>query len=229
MEQIWEFRGILFQGMLWSIAVAVSSLMLSVILGLIGAWGKLSSNSTANRLANMYTTVVRGVPDLVLMLLLFYGGQQTLNHIGHSTGLWGYIEIGQFTASVSTIGLIFGAYMTETFRGAIIAIPQGQREAGIACGMSKILIFRRIIFPQMLQIALPSFTNNWLVLIKTTSLVSVLGLQELTYVSKAIGLKYQSPVTFVIFAFFAYLILTMISELIFYFLNRKNRMVSRGI
>ncbi|MDX1737699.1 MAG: ABC transporter permease subunit, partial [Alphaproteobacteria bacterium] len=167
MEHIWEFRVLLLQGIGWTILVAVCSLIISVLFGLLGAWGKLSKNTTANKITGGYTTIVRGIPDLVLMLLLFYGGQQLLNDIGDRTGLWGYIEINQFFAGVLTIGFIFGAYMTETFRGAILAIPHGQIEAGIACGMSRPLIFRRIIWPQMVRYALPSFTNNWLVLMKT--------------------------------------------------------------
>ncbi len=213
MEHIWEFRVLLLQGTGWTILVSLVALFVSVIFGLLGAWGKLSKNTASNKIAGAYTTVVRGIPDLVLMLLLFYGGQQLLNDIGDRTGLWGYIEIHQFTAGVLTIGFIFGAYMTETFRGAILAIPPGQIEAGIACGMSRPLIFRRIIWPQMVRYALPSFTNNWLVLLKTTALVSVLGLQELTYIAKSVGLKYREPFTFLIFALFVYLILTAISEI----------------
>lgn len=212
MEHIWEFRFLLLQGVGWTIAVAVASLIISVIFGLFGAWGRLSKNTMANKVTGGYTTIVRGIPDLVLMLLLFYGGQQLLNDIGDRTGLWGYVEINQFVAGVLTIGFIFGAYMTETFRGAILAIPHGQIEAGVACGMSRPLIFRRIIWPQMVRYALPSFTNNWLVLMKTTALVSVLGLQELTYIAKAVGLKYREPFTFLLFAMLIYLILTAISE-----------------
>ncbi|WP_420548943.1 ABC transporter permease [Curvivirga sp.] len=212
MEQIWEFRVLLLQGIGWTILVSVCSLIISVFFGLLGAWGKLGKSRIANKVTNAYTTIVRGIPDLVLMLLLFYGGQQLLNDIGKQTGLWKYVEINHFAAGVVTIGFIFGAYMTETFRGAILAIPRGQIEAGVACGMSKGMIFRRIIWPQMVRYALPSFTNNWLVLMKTTALVSVLGLQELTYIAKAVGLKYREPFTFLLFALFIYLVLTAISE-----------------
>ncbi len=111
MEQIWEFRIILLQGIGLTVLVSILSLLLSVILGLLGAWGKLSKSRLANKISNSYTTIVRGIPDLVLMLLLFYGGQQALNEIGHNTGLWGYIEINQLTAGILTIGLIFGAYL----------------------------------------------------------------------------------------------------------------------
>jgi His/Glu/Gln/Arg/opine family amino acid ABC transporter permease subunit len=221
MEQIWEFRVLLLQGFGWTILLSICAVALAIFLGLLGAWGKLSNNTLANKSANSYTTLVRGIPDLVLMLLLFYGGQQALNDIGQRTGLWDYVEINQFTAGVVTIGIIFGAYMTETFRGAYLAIPRGQIEAAIACGMSRSLIFKRVLWPLMVKFGLPSFTNNWLVLIKTTALVSVLGLQELTYVAKSVGLKYQAPFTFLIFALVAYLFITAISEVVLKWLNNK--------
>lgn len=212
MEHLWEFRELLLKGIGWTIAVSLASLVISIIFGLLGAWGKLSKNIIANKVTNIYTTLVRGIPDLVLMLLLFYGGQQLLNDIGDRTGLWGYVEINQFAAGVGTIGFIFGAYMTETFRGAILAIPHGQIEAGTACGMNKAMIFRRIIWPQMVRYAMPSFTNNWLVLMKTTALVSVLGLQELTYIAGQVGAKYREPFLPLLFALLIYLLLTAISE-----------------
>ena len=164
-----------------TIELAVASILLSVLLGLLGARAKLSASKLAQNISGAYTTLIRGVPELVLMLLLFFGGQTLLNQVGEATGLWGYIEINQFVTGVLVIGFIYGAYLTETFRGAYLAIPRGQIEAGVACGMSGVLVFRRIIWPLLVRYGLPSFGNNWLVLLKATALVSVLGLQELTY------------------------------------------------
>ena len=203
----------ILQGTLVTISVAVCSVVLAVVLGLIGAWGKLSSSPAAQRICGGYTTLVRGIPDLVLMLLLFYGGQQLLNDLGAATGWWSYIEINQFMAGVFTIGFIFGAYMTETFRGAYLAIPRGQIEAGIACGMSRDLLFRRVIWPQLARYALPSFGNNWLVLLKTTALVSVLGLNELVRESFVAGRSTRQLFTFFFVALLIYLALTAISDL----------------
>ena len=90
-----------------------------------------------------------------------------------------YIDINPFIAGISTIGFIFGAYMTETFRGAILAVNRGQLEAGYAYGMSGIQVFSRILLPQMVRHALPGFGNNWLVLVKTTALVSIIGLDDM--------------------------------------------------
>ncbi len=226
MEHVWEFRYLFIEGTIVTIEVALVSLAISVIMGLLGAWAKLSKSKLANRTANAYTTIVRGIPDLVLMLLIFYGGQQLINDIGYRTGLWDYVEFYQFTAGVCTIGFIFGAYMTETFRGAILAIPRGQIEAAIAAGMSKSLIFRRVIWPQMVRYALPSFTNNWMVMIKTTALVSILGLQDLVYIGNAIGKKYRDPFTFLLTVLVVYLLLTAISE---FGLRKLERKYSAGV
>jgi histidine transport system permease protein/arginine/ornithine transport system permease protein len=161
------------------------------------------------------------VPELVLMLLLFYGGQQMLNDLGEATGWWDYLEINQFTAGVFTIGFIYGAYMTETFRGAYLAIPRGQIEAGIASGMSGPLVFGRIIWPQLVRYALPSFGNNWLVLLKTTALVSVLGLHELVWESFTAGRSTRQLFTFFFVTLMIYLVLTAVSDVGLRWLDRK--------
>lgn len=226
MANIWEFRWLLLEGLGLTILVALASLGLSMVFGLLGAWAKLSKSKMAQKVALSYTTIVRGIPDLVLMLIVFFGGQQLLVDIGEKTGWWDYVEVDAFTAGVGTIGFIFGAYMTETFRGAILAIPRGQIEAGIACGMNKGLIFRRIIWPQMVRYALPSFTNNWLVLVKTTALVSVLGLQELVYIANAVGRKFREPFTFNFLILFVFLLITAVSQ---YGLRRLENKYSAGI
>ena len=123
MDTVIAYLPSILRGTWITIAVALCSVVLAVVLGLLGAWGKLAASRVANSVTGSYTTVVRGIPDLVLMLLLFYGGQQLLNDLGDATGWWGYIEINHFTAGVFTIGFIYGAYMTETFRGAYLAIP----------------------------------------------------------------------------------------------------------
>ena len=221
MDTVIAYMPSIIDGTMVTIAVALGSLLIAVIMGLLGAWAKLSKSTLSNKLGSAYTTLVRGVPDLVLMLLLFYGGQQLLNSLGTSTGLWGFVEIDQFTAGVLTIGFIFGAYMTETFRGAYLAIPRGQVEAGVACGMSPDRVFRRIVWPQLVRYALPSFGNNWLVLLKTTALVSVLGLQELVYNSFTAGRSTRQLFTFMFVALIMYLVLTAISDVGLRWLDRK--------
>ena len=221
MDSVWEYRNLLLSGTAVTVQLALASLTLSVVLGLIGASAKLAVNPISRRIAGIYTTLVRGVPYLVLMMLLFYGGQQVVNDLGAATGWWDYVEINQFIAGVWSIGFVFGAYMTETFRGAILAIPRGQIEAGISCGMTPLLIFRRITWPQMVRHALPSFTNNWLVLIKATALVSVIGLHDLVWNASTAGRSVREPFSFMFAVLIIYLILTAFSDVGLRWLDRR--------
>jgi len=221
MDSVWEYRNLLLSGAAVTVQLALASLTLSVLLGLIGASAKLAVNPISRRIASIYTTLVRGVPDLVLMMLLFYGGQQVVNDLGSATGWWDYVEINQFIAGVWSIGFVFGAYMTETFRGAILAVPRGQIEAGISCGMTPLLIFRRITWPQMVRHALPSFTNNWLVLIKATALVSVIGLHDLVWNASTAGRSVREPFSFMFAVLIIYLILTACSDVGLRWLDRR--------
>lgn len=201
----------LAQGALLTIEVALLSLLLAGVLGIVGALAKLSPSVIPRTLATIYTTIIRGVPDLVLMLLIFFGGQVLVNKLAPMLGYDGYIDINPFIAGVLTIGFIFGAYMTETFRGAILAVPQGQLEAGYAYGMSRRQVFTRILFPQMVRHALPSFGNNWLVLLKTTALVSVIGLDDLVRKAAIAAGATRKPFTFYLAVALGFLVFTTIS------------------
>ena len=210
------------------VSVALASLGVAVGLGVVGALGRLSSNRWAAGLATAYTTLIRGIPDLVLMLLLFYGGQIALNAALEGLGLDVYVEIDPFLAGVLTLGFIYGAYMTETFRGALMAIPRGQREAGMAFGMRPGQVLWRITLPQMARLALPGFTNNWLVLMKATALVSLLGLQDMTYLAKqaaaaARGDMPNAPLVFLAFAAVLYLAFTTVSLWVLRAVERRTR------
>jgi histidine transport system permease protein/arginine/ornithine transport system permease protein len=171
MEAVGQFLPFILRGLKVTVSLSLLSVLVAVLLGLLGAWAKLSRSPRARKAADLYTVFVRGVPDLVLMLILYFGGQRLLNIVGEATGLWEYLELNEFFAGFLSIGFIFGAYMTETFRGAALSIPRGQIEAGIAFGMGRALLFRRILWPQLVRYALPSFTNNWLTLMKATALV----------------------------------------------------------
>ncbi|GAB3266566.1 ABC transporter permease [Chitinimonas naiadis] len=217
-----------------TLAVALGSLVVAILLGLLGATAKLSPNKPLNWLAGIYSTIIRGVPELVWMLLLFYGGQMLLNKALESVGYTDYVEINPFVAGVITIGFIYGAYMTETFRGAIIAIPKGQMEAGYAFGMSRSRVFFHIIVPQMIRLALPSFTNNWLVLIKATALVSVIGLTDMTMLAKQASAATRSltplaPMLFYLLVGGIYLAFTTVSLLVLKHVDKRYSMgVRRG-
>lgn len=211
----------ILQGTILTVELCLASLVISMFLGIITALAKLSGSRSLNIIATSYTTVIRGIPDLVLMLLIFFGGQVFINHIGPMVGYEEYIDINPFVAGVSTIGFIFGAYMAETFRGAILAVPDGQLEAGSAYGMSRFKVFYRILIPQMVRHAIPGFGNNWLVLMKTTALVSIIGLNDMVRMAALAAGATRRPFTFYLVVAINYLILTSISILILNWLNKK--------
>ena len=211
----------ILEGTILSLEVSLASLVIAMCLGMIGALSKLSSSRPLKLRAQRYTTVIRGIPDLVLMLLVFFGGQIFINQLGPLVGYDEYIDINPFIAGVSTIGFIFGAYMTETFRGAILAVHKGQLEAGSAYGMSRLLIFRRITLPQMVRHALPGFGNNWLVLIKTTALVSIIGLDDMVRKAGLAAGATRKPFTFYLMVAINYLIITSVSIYLLKYLERR--------
>ena len=200
----------LLEGALVTVSVSLVSAVIAVILGLITALAKLSKSRVALGVATVYTTVIRGVPDLLMMLLIYFGGQVLVNDIGAYFG-WDYIDIDPFTAGTLTIGFIFGAYMGETFRGAFLAVPAGLLEAGYAYGMSKRQVFTRILVPQMMRHALPGIGNNWLVLMKSTALVAVIGLNEMVYRAGQAGGSTREPFIFYLFVAFMFLAFTTLS------------------
>lgn len=214
----------LLQGAALTLAVALGSLLLALVLGLAGASAKLSRSTFWRRAATVYTTVIRGVPDLVLMMLIFYGGQIALNAVLVAIG-WESVDIDPFVAGVATLGFIFGAYFTETFRGAMLAVPAGQIEAARAFGMPPWLAFRRIVAPQMLRFAIPSFTNNWLVLVKSTALVSLIGLNDMLQKAQQAAGATRQPFTFYLAVGALYLAVTTASVLALRALEQR---VSRG-
>ena len=216
----------ILQGALLTVGVSVAALGVAILLGLLGATAKLSGRPVWVGLATVYTTVIRGVPELVLMLLIFYGGTIGLNHLMEALGQTGSVDINPFLAGVITIGFIYGAYMTETFRGAILSIPKGQMEAAWAFGMGRVQTFWRITVPQMVRYALPGFTNNWLVLIKATALVSLIGLQDMTYLAKQASAATREPFTFFVFVAILFLLFTSAS---LWVLRRVERRYSLGV
>lgn len=202
----------ILDGSLLTMAVALVSAAIAIALGLLTATAKLSQSRTARAVATTYTTVIRGVPDLVLMLLIFFGGQLLVNDIG-AWFEWDYIDIDAFTAGTLTIGFIFGAYMGETFRGAFLAVPVGLLEAGLAYGMSKRQVFLRILMPQMMRHALPGIGNNWLVLMKTTALVAVIGLHDMVFRAGSHGGSTRQPFVFYFVVALVFLAFTTVSVL----------------
>ncbi len=216
----------LLDGARLTLAVAGASLAVAVVLGLATASARLSGPPVLRRAAAVYTTVVRGVPDLVLMLLVFYGGQLAVNAVLPWLGIDAFVDIDPFVAGVATLGLIFGAYLGETFRGAVLAIPPGQAEAARAFGFSRWQVWRRIVGPQMVRQAMPGFINNWLVLVKSTALVSVIGLNDMmTRAGQAAGAT-REPFTFYLAVGGLYLAITSVSLGLLKLLERRSQ---RGV
>lgn len=215
----------LLEGAVVTIELAFLSLTVAVILGLLGASAKLSQNRFLKYSATTYTTLIRGVPDLVMMLLFFYGGQVVVNNVSDylydAYGVDYFFQFDSFISGVTTIGLIFGAYMTETFRGAFLAVESGQIEAARAYGFTRWHTFRRIMLPQMLRHALPGIGNNWQVLLKTTALVSIIGLTDMVRVAEQAAKAERAPFLFFIPVALVYLMLTAGSELFIKWLDKR--------
>ena len=211
----------ILEGSWLTVQLALASLVIAVGLGMVGALAKLSKSRISRGIAGGYTTVVRGIPELVLMLLLFFGGQLVINYLAADViGYEEYIDIDPFTAGVATIGFIYGAYMAETFRGAILAVHSGQLEAGAAYGMNKWQVFHRILLPQMIRFALPGFGNNWLVLLKATALVSIIGLDDVLRKAALAAGATRLPFTFYLAVGVVYLVLTTVSIILLQWADR---------
>lgn len=214
------FGPLLLSGTWMTIQLALLSLLLSVIIGLIGASSKLSSIKILRYIATAYTTLIRSVPDLVIMLLLFYSLQLGLNQITEALQM-DQIDINPFVAGVITLAFIYGAYFTETFRGAFQSVPKGQIEAAMAYGMTPWQVFHRVLFPQMMRFALPGIGNNWQVLIKATALVSIIGLTDIVKIAQDAGRSTMQLFFFSIVAAAIYLAITTVSNLILMWLERR--------
>lgn len=211
---MFDLRGygwMLWEGLQLTLLVGLCALVLAILLGLLGSWGKLSRSAVARGVAGTYTTVVRGVPELLLILLVFYG---TPTLIQNTAARWGHpirVDLDPFLAGTITLGFIYGAFATEVFRGAFQAVPRGQVEAARAIGMGRLLALRRIVLPQVWRFALPGLGNVWMVLIKATALISVIQLDELMRKAQiAVGAT-KLPFTFYFVASLMYLGITVVS------------------
>ncbi len=225
-----QFRGygwVFCSGVLITLLVGVACIPVVIVLGLLGAWAKLSHNRLARSVGMTYTTIVRGVPELVLILLTYYGITLVLqNVLSAIAGRQVIVDINPFLAGVMTLGLIYGAFATEVFRGAYLAVDRGQIEAAKAYGMNKETAFLRVIMPQMLRFALPGLGNVWMVLIKATSLMSVIQLEELMRMSDIAARAVRMPFTFYFAASILYLTITIIS---IWALHRGESWANRGV
>jgi polar amino acid transport system permease protein len=215
--------GALLRGALVTLQIAIAAYLVGILLGLAGAAAKLSGNAILVGVAELYTTLIRAVPELLLIILLFYAGTTALNGLLANLGLAGAITIDAFAAAISVLGIVQGAYQTEVFRGAIIAIPKGQIDAARAYGMPAPLMLRRVVIPSMLPVALPGLANLWLILVKDTALISVLGFSELLYVGKQAAGSTRHYFLFYLAVGAIYLVMTLGSNALFQLAERRLR------
>ena len=214
------FSSALVAGTLMTILLALSALALGLVLGLLGAVAKTSAYKPLVWLGETYSTLVRGIPELLWVLLIYFGTVSLMGRIGELLGMPG-LALNAFAAGTIALGLCFGAYATEVFRGALLAVPKGQREAGLALGLSRSRIFWRLTLPQMWRVALPGLGNLFMILMKDTALVSVIGLEELMRHSQIAVSVSKQPFTFYMAAACIYLLLTILAMIGMHFLEKR--------
>ncbi|SIQ11807.1 amino acid ABC transporter membrane protein 1, PAAT family [Rhizobium sp. RU35A] len=205
--------GVLLGGLVASLQVAFGGYLLGLLIGTGGAAGKLWGGPILRDLLEVYTTVVRGVPELVLILILYYAGTDAVNQLMALAGLPS-VDISGLAAGIFVIGVVQGAYSTEVLRGAILSIPPGQIEAARAYGMSPLLALRRVTLPAMLPFALPGLSNLWLIATKDTALLAVVGFAELTLVTRQAAGTTKAYMTFFLAAGVLYLGITLVSNIV---------------
>jgi len=215
----------LFIATLMTVAVSITAMFIGFLFALIFTPLKLSKYKILNLIGNFYTTVIRGVPELLVIYLFFFGGSGAVMYVASIFGYFEYIEINAFITGSFAIGIISGAYSTEVFRGAIQSIDKGQFEASKVLGFNKYIHFFKVIMPQMLRLALPNLSNVWQITLKDTSLISVTGLVEIMRQSYIAAGSTRDPLLFYSFAAVLYLLLTFISMK---FLNRLEKNYSMG-
>ena len=215
----------LFYATLMTIAVAITAMLIGFFFALIFTPLKLSKNRFLNLIANTYTTIIRGVPELLVIYLFFFGGSAAVMFVASIFGYGEYIEINAFITGAFSIGIISGAYSTEVFRGAIQSIDKGQFEAANVLGLGKFGKFFKVILPQTLRLALPNLSNVWQITLKDTSLISVTGLVEIMRQSYVAAGSTRDPLFFYSCAAVLYLMLTYLSMK---FINKLELKYSRG-
>lgn len=208
----------LLQGSVLTLKLAFASLAFGLPLGLAMAMGKLSRSPGCRLPCAVITSTLRALPELLVILIIYFGIQHALNALSATP-----YDIDPFAAGVTALGLIFSAYASEIFRGAYLAVPRGQREAAISLGLSPFKLFWLVQLPQMWRFAVPSLGNLWLVMLKDTSLVAVIGLQELMRKAQAATATTKQAFLFYSAAALLYIAMSLASSLIINYLNRRSQ------
>lgn len=207
MDDLWPYAGQLLQGAWVTVQLAFSSLALGLLLGLVLAAGSLSPRTLLRRGVMLWTAVLRGIPEFLIVLVCYFGLSNLIN-----THFDAAFEISPFAAGVFALSIVFSAYASEVFRGSFAAIPKGQIEAAQAFGLTPLQIFFDVRLPQAWRIALPSLGNLWQSLLKDTSLVSVVGLEDLLKKANMAGQATHQPFVFLVAAAAVYFIFLHLSQ-----------------
>ena len=212
----------LLRGLASTLQIALGAFALGLCIGLGGALGKLHGGRVLRGALSLYTTLIRAVPELVLILLLYYAGTQLINELLASFGR-PPVDISGLVAGIAVLGIVQGAYATEVIRGAMQAVPRGQLEAGAAFGMSPFKVLTRITVPAMIPFALPGLSNLWLIVLKDTALLAVVGFSELALTTRQAAGSTRAYFMFFLVAAAMYLCLTLLSNVVFGYLERRAR------
>ncbi len=221
MQNIVDYFPLLMQGLKLTLLLAVSTVVVGLVLGMALAMAKMSRRGWLSRPAFAVTNFLRGIPEFLVLLVIYYGGAQLLNEILGLT-----VEVGPFAAGLVALSLVFGAYASETFRGAFQSVPKGQVEAARAYGFSAWQCFRLIQLPQIWKVAIPGLGNLWQGTVKDTALVSVLGLDDLMRKSTQAAQSTREPFNFYLLAALIFLVITLVSMAILAPLEKR---ASRGV
>ncbi|ODT18864.1 MAG: ABC transporter permease [Kaistia sp. SCN 65-12] len=209
-----------------TLAVTAAALAIGAVLGALVATAKLSGNHALKALGSAYTTVFRGIPELLIIYLIYFGGSSAVTMIGQSLGYEGFLGLPSFIAGALAVGIISGSYQAEVFRGAYLAVARGELEAASAIGMNRALRFRRIVMPQVLRYALPGIGNVWQLSLKDSALISVTGLAELMRTSQVAAGSTRQYFLFFVVGGMLYLVLTSLSDQVF---DRAERRANRSM
>jgi len=222
---LYEWGPNFLRGLIATLQIAFGAYLLGLTIGVLGAMGKIHGGKFLKLFLEFYTTIIRAVPELVLILLLYFAGTSLLNQILESLG-YEPVDISGIAAGIAVLGLVQGAYATEIVRGALLAVPKGQTDAAIAFGMSSVKRFRRVVLPAMIPLALPGLANLWMIVTKDTALLAVVGFEELALVTKQAAGKSRLFLEAFTVAAFLYLGITLLSNQFFKFLEKRT---TRGL
>jgi len=223
---LYGYGGALAAGTVGTIKIMMMSLVVGLVSGMVGAGAKLSGVKALSLVTDAWTIIIRGVPELILVLFVYFGGSIIISQGAALMGFDIYIEINPMVAAVFTLGLVYGAYATDVFRVSILAVAKGELEAARAIGMGRAKVFFRILFPQIWRYALPGLGNLFMILQKDTALVSVIGMNELMRNASQAVANTRKPFTFYITAALIYLGITTITSLALHFMEQR---ANRGV